>query len=39
MPIPIRSRRYDDAFWKEVLGQKAQDEDYDEDKNNAELGF
>jgi hypothetical protein len=39
MPIPIRSRRYDDAFWKEVLGKKAQDEEYDEDKNNAELGF
>lgn len=22
MPIPIRSRRYDDAFWKELLGGK-----------------
>ncbi len=22
MPLPIRSRRYDDAFWKELLGAK-----------------
>jgi hypothetical protein len=23
MPLPLRSRRYDDAFWKELLGDKA----------------
>lgn len=23
MPIPVRSRRYDDQFWKELLGKKA----------------
>jgi len=39
MPIPIRSRRYDADFWKEVLEQKEDTEPYDEDKNNAELGF
>jgi len=22
MPLPVRSRRYDDAFWKELLGSK-----------------
>ena len=22
MPLPVRSRRYDDAFWKELLGAK-----------------
>jgi hypothetical protein len=21
MPLPVRSRRYDDAFWKELLGK------------------
>jgi hypothetical protein len=23
MPIPLRSRRYDDVFWAELLGRKA----------------
>ncbi len=23
MPLPVRSRRYDDAFWKELLGEKS----------------
>lgn len=23
LPLPIRSRRYDDAFWKDLLGQRA----------------
>jgi DNA helicase HerA-like ATPase len=39
MPIQIRSRRYDAAFWKEVLNEKPEDKDYDEDQNNAEMGF
>jgi len=39
MPIPIRSRRYDAEFWKEVLKDKAELKDYNEDQNNAEMGF
>jgi uncharacterized protein len=23
MPLPVRSRRYDDNFWRELLGKKA----------------
>ncbi|HMR99432.1 MAG TPA: hypothetical protein PKE62_09260 [Anaerolineales bacterium] len=22
MPLPVRSRRYDEEFWKELLGEK-----------------
>jgi len=22
MPLPVRSRRYDDKFWEELLGKK-----------------
>jgi hypothetical protein len=22
MPLPVRSRRYDDTFWRELLGDK-----------------
>jgi hypothetical protein len=25
MPIPVRSRRYDDTFWKELLGKGVKD--------------
>ena len=34
MPLPLRSRRYDDAFWKELLGAKRTKE-----QNMKELGF
>ena len=27
MPIPVRSRRYDDAFWTDLLGKKADKQD------------
>lgn len=27
MPLPIRSRRYDEQFWKEVLGEKRKSEE------------
>jgi hypothetical protein len=34
MLLPVRSRRYDDAFWKELLGGKRSKE-----QNLKELGF
>jgi hypothetical protein len=34
MPLPVRSRRYDDAFWKEMGGGKKS-----EAQNMKELGF
>jgi hypothetical protein len=34
MPLPVRSRRYDEAFWKELLGGKRSKE-----QNLKELGF
>jgi hypothetical protein len=34
MPLPVRSRRYDDAFWKELLGSKKS-----EAQSLKELGF
>jgi hypothetical protein len=36
MPIPVKSRRYDDAFWKELLGEK---EKRSKEQNLKELGF
>ncbi|MBV6467851.1 MAG: hypothetical protein PGMFKBFP_03223 [Anaerolineales bacterium] len=34
MPLPVRSRRYDEAFWKELLGSKKS-----EAQSLKELGF
>jgi hypothetical protein len=34
MPLPVRSRRYDEAFWKEMSGGKKSREE-----NLKELGF
>ncbi len=34
MPLPVRSRRYDEAFWKELLGSKRS-----QAENMKELGF
>ena len=34
MPLPVKSRRYDEAFWKELLGGKRSKE-----QNLKELGF
>ena len=36
MPLPVRSRRYDEAFWKELLGDK---EKRSEGQNMKDLGF
>jgi hypothetical protein len=36
MPIPIRSRRYDDQFWKDVQGSRDKTR---EEKNKKELGY
>jgi DNA helicase HerA-like ATPase len=38
MPLPVRSRRYDDAFWKELLG-KDSIKPFDEDRTIKEMGF
>ena len=39
MPIPIRSRRYDQAFWDDLLGKSNQGERIDRDQINKDLGF
>jgi hypothetical protein len=36
MPLPVRSRRYDDAFWQDLLGKKDKPS---MEKNMKELGF
>ncbi len=36
MPLPVKSRRYDDKFWKELLGSKGKKSDHELVK---ELGF
>ncbi len=36
MPLPVRSRRYDEAFWKELLGGKGKKSELE---NLKELGF
>ncbi len=36
MPLPVRSRRYDEAFWKDLLGKKDKPSI---EKNMKELGF
>jgi hypothetical protein len=38
MPLPIRSRRYDDAFWAELLGDK-RSITFDEAQTLKDLGF
>lgn len=35
MPLPVRSRRYDNLFWDELLGKKK----FDAEQNLRELGF
>jgi uncharacterized protein len=36
MPLPVRSRRYDDVFWQDLLGKKDKPS---MEKNLKELGF
>ena len=38
MPLPVKSRRYDDEFWKELLGASAGGKK-SKDQNLKELGF
>jgi len=38
MPLPVRSRRYNEKFWTELLGKKAMDS-YDPEKDIRDLGF
>lgn len=38
MPLPVRSRRYDDIFWSELLGKKSKMK-FDPEKNIRELGY
>jgi DNA helicase HerA-like ATPase len=38
MPLPVRSRRYNDAFWNELLGKKFK-KGFDPDEALKELGF
>ena len=38
MPLPVRSRRYNDAFWDELLGKKSITE-FDEAQTLKDLGF
>jgi hypothetical protein len=38
MPLPVRSRRYDDVFWKELMGGAAGGKKSKE-QNLKELGF
>jgi len=37
MPLPVRSRRYDDRFWRELSGKD--EEKRSVEKNLSELGF
>ncbi len=39
MPLPVRSRRYDDAFWKELLGSKGAGGKRSEEDIKGDLGF
>ncbi|HWQ83534.1 MAG TPA: ATP-binding protein [Anaerolineales bacterium] len=39
MPLPVRSRRYDDVFWKELLGHAAPISRRSPDEIAKELGF
>jgi hypothetical protein len=38
MPLPVRSRRYNEEFWNELLGKKSK-KGYDPDQELKELGF
>jgi uncharacterized protein len=39
MPLPVRSRRYNDVFWAELLGKKQSKQEYDPDQELKNLGF
>ncbi len=39
MPLPVRSRRYNDSFWEELLGKKKSQKKFNPDQTLQELGF
>ncbi len=39
MPLPVRSRRYNAAFWEELLGKKSGGGKKTEEERKKELGF
>jgi DNA helicase HerA-like ATPase len=39
MPLPVKSRRYDDAFWKELLSGSSGNHKRSKEQNLKELGF
>jgi DNA helicase HerA-like ATPase len=39
MPLPVKSRRYNDDFWDELLGKKKSKDKFDPDQALKELGF
>jgi len=39
MPLPVRSRRYNDTFWEQLLGKKKSRKEFDPDQTLQELGF
>jgi hypothetical protein len=39
MPLPVRSRRYDDRFWEELLGRAGASSRRDPDEILKEIGF
>lgn len=39
MPLPVRSRRYDDHFWKELLGKDPNKSTFREEDTLRDLGF
>ena len=39
MPLPVRSRRYDEAFWRELFGTSAGNHKRSKEQNLKELGF
>jgi hypothetical protein len=39
MPLPVRSRRYDDTFWKELLSGSSSGQKRTKEQNLKELGF
>jgi hypothetical protein len=39
MPLPVRSRRYDETFWQELLGKKKATKNKTAEENIKELGY
>ncbi|MEN8171538.1 MAG: ATP-binding protein [Chloroflexota bacterium] len=39
MPLPVRSRRYNDSFWEQLLGKKESNKGFDPNEIIGELGF